>query len=149
MLTQEIYGEEFSIDLHIFQLNDPIRLSVSVENPTAVLAYVLQGNASYIMPEMKEVRMTGGYYYLIYFPSGSHFLQPESDVCAIVQIELRNQLLLKLSKGYIGNMKKYTGMENLRWACTNRSFFNLWNCKPLYGLNKRYVNLHPDYLTRV
>jgi len=114
MVTQEVHREEFIIHLHVFQLNDPIRLNLSARSPNAAFTYMLQGKASYILPGTEQADMTEGNYYMVYFPAGSHFLQIEAGICMIVQIELTPELLVKLSATHYGFYEAYNRiLENV------------------------------------
>lgn len=110
MLTQNLYGDEFSINLHIFQLNDPLRLSLSIIKPNTIFTYVLQGSAFYVLPGIEEAHITEGNYYLFYLPTGSHFLQIETGICMVVQIELTSKLLGKLAWTYYGIHEAHNSM---------------------------------------
>ncbi|WP_173003027.1 AraC family transcriptional regulator [Chitinophaga sp. SYP-B3965] len=102
LLMQEIRREEFCITLHIFQAHELPAFRLSVEKPCAALIYVLQGEATYSLPGIGRIVIEEGYYYLLYFPTGTHSLQLETNICMIVQIELTPSLLNKLAGTYYG-----------------------------------------------
>lgn len=102
LLMQEIRREEFSINLHIFQVNELQTFRFSIEKPCAAFIFVLQGEAIYSLPGMGRVLVEEGFYYLFYFPPGVHSLELETNICMIVQIELTISLLNKLAGTYYG-----------------------------------------------
>lgn len=102
LLMQSVEYEEFSIHQHIFQVHASLRLNLVVEKHAAILIYVLQGKATYTFPEMEDVSLEEGSYYLLYIPAGKHSIQLETNVYMVVQLELSLLLLNKLAATYYG-----------------------------------------------
>lgn len=112
LIMQEISREEFCINLHIFQVNDISEFKIVVEKPISTLIYVLQGQAAYCLPGMKNIQIEEGYYYLSHFPMGEHTLKLKSHIYMIVQLVLYPVLLNKLAGTYYGMYEAYNSSTN-------------------------------------
>lgn len=95
IIKQRIFGDEYTIYLHIFQLNTPIKLDLLITTPIITLTYTLQGS-----PSIADDPVPDGTYALFYFPAERHPLQLEAGQHIIVHIQLKPSILQWLACKY-------------------------------------------------
>jgi AraC-like DNA-binding protein len=97
IVVQEERDEEFTLRLIFFDIDQPVEISVLVEEPAAVLVYTTVGDSPITLNTDNEELIRQGAYYMLYAPGGQFPVQLEAGGYFIIQVELSQQLLDRLA----------------------------------------------------
>lgn len=97
ILVQEDYDEGFKLRLSVFKINQPIDISVLVQQNTVMFTYMLKGESFIALSQYEDDIIEEGAYYLLYAPAGEHPVRLEAGSYTIIHVELSLELVNTLA----------------------------------------------------